>query len=289
VDEIAMTQTKISNQELDSNVNYFRSQSGAISQPMNSGINPLPSCKTILYGLIPALILYLTHYYLVPAYVESAGIPYFKGYLAGYVLTMGMFFSAALIAFLMEGNPRSWEALKSRYRLVKMSRGDWWWVLGMIAITLLAYFGLSFTGNWVQFVPFLAPREGWPAEFGPGGTGQLVVGQFMGMSITGQWWVIGVYFLGWFLNIFGEEFWFRGYILPRQELAFGKRAWLVNGLMFTFNHLWQPWIMIAILPVSLLLAYVVQRRRNTWIGIIQHGVVNIGLLFYLAAGVTGLV
>jgi hypothetical protein len=33
----------------------------------------------------------------------------------------------------------------------------------------------------------------------------------------------------------------------------------------------------------------VQRRRNSWIGIIQHGVVNIGLLFYLAAGVTGLV
>jgi membrane protease YdiL (CAAX protease family) len=221
--------------------------------------------------------------------VESTGIPYFKGYLAGYVLTMGLFFSAALIAYLLEGNPRSWKALKSRYRLAKMSKGDWWWVMGMIAVTFLAYFGLSFTGNWVQSVPFLAPREAWPAEFGPGGTNQLVAGEFMGLSITGQWWVIGVYFLGWFLNISGEEFWFRGYILPRQELAFGKRAWLANGLMFTFNHLWQPWIMIAILPVSLLLVYVVQRRRNTWIGIIQHGIVNIGLLFYLVAGVMGLV
>ncbi|MGW8226014.1 MAG: CPBP family intramembrane glutamic endopeptidase, partial [Anaerolineales bacterium] len=250
-------------------MDYYRSQSRAASQPKNPGIKPLPAVKTILYGVIPALILYLTHYYLVPYYVECTGIPYFKGYLAGYVLTMGLFFSAALIAFLLEGNPRSWEALKSRYRLAKMNRGDWLWVMGMIAVTFLAYFGLSFTGNWVQSVPFLAPREAWPAEFGPGGTYQLVSGEFMGLSITGQWWVIGVYFLGWFLNIFGEEFWFRGYILPRQEMAFGKRAWLANGLMFTFNHLWQPWIMIAILPVSLLLVYVVQRRRNTWIGIIQ--------------------
>jgi len=283
-----MSQTTISHPELHSNVNSVRPQSGTGSQFKNPGINPLPTGKTILYGLIPALILYLTHYYLIPAYVECTGIPYFKGYLAGYVLTMGLFFMAALIAFLLEGNLPSWEALKSRYRLAKMSRGDWCWVLGMITVTFLAYFGLSFTGNWVQSVPFLAPRAGWPAEFGPGGTDQLVAGEFMGMSITGQWWVIGVYFLGWFLNIFGEEFWFRGYILPRQELAFGKKAWLVNGLMFTFNHLWQPWIMISILPVSLLLVYVVQRRGNTWIGIFQHGVVNLGLLFYLTAGVMGL-
>jgi membrane protease YdiL (CAAX protease family) len=95
-----------------------------------------------------------------------------------------------------------------------------------------------------------------------------------------------LYFVGWFFNIFGEEFWFRGYILPRQELAFGKATWLVNGLMFTLNHIWQPWILIAILPSSLLLAYSVQSRKNTWIGILQHGFVNFGLLVFLIIGVT---
>ena len=109
----------------------------------------------------------------------------------------------------------------------------------------------------------------------------------MGMQLRGQWWLVVVYFIGWFFNICGEELWFRGYILPRQELAFGKAAWVINGLMFTLNHLWQPWIMIAILPSSLLLVYVVQARKNTWIGIVQHGVVNIGLLFFLIDGVIG--
>ena len=109
----------------------------------------------------------------------------------------------------------------------------------------------------------------------------------MGLPLKGDWGIVLVYFLGWFLNIFGEEFWFRGYLLPRQEISFGSSAWLVNSLMFTFNHLWQPWIMLTILPACLLLVYVVQRRRNTSISIIQHGVVNISLLFYLVAGVIG--
>ena len=116
----------------------------------------------------------------------------------------------------------------------------------------------------------------------------MIPGEFMGMPLRGQWWVVGIYFIGWLFNILGEEFWFRGYILPRQELAFGKVSWVVNGLMFALNHLWQPWILIAILPSSLLLAYIVQSRKNTWIGIIQHGVVNISLLFWLIGGVIGI-
>ena len=109
----------------------------------------------------------------------------------------------------------------------------------------------------------------------------------MGMPLKGNWWIVVVYFIGWFFNIVGEEFWFRGYILPRQELAFGKNAWVVNALMFTLTHIYQPWILIAILPSILLLVYVVQTHKNTWISIIQHGVVNIGVLILLVVGVVG--
>jgi membrane protease YdiL (CAAX protease family) len=201
---------------------------------------------------------------------------------------MGLFMVAALIAYHLEGNPWTWQALKVRFRLNKMVRVDWWWTFGLIALVFLTYFGLGFTGNWIHSVPFLTPPETWPAEFGPGGPSHLVEGEFMGMPLNRQWGFVFLYFVGWFFNIFGEEFWFRGYILPRQELAFNRTAWLVNGLMFTLNHLWQPWILIAILPSSLLLAYVVQTRKNTWISIIQHGFVNIGLVFFLISGALGL-
>ncbi len=265
---------------------YLESREDPTSYPAR--IKPLPLGKTITFGLVPAVSLYFVHYYLVPEYVEWSGVPYFIGYLAGYVPTMAFFFAAALIAYRRQGNPCSRQAPKTRFRLNKMNKGDWWWVLGLIALVFLTYFGLGFTGEWVRSVSFLAPREAWPPEFGPGGTNNLSPGLFMGMPLKGQWWLVLAYFIGWFFNIFGEEFWFRGYVLPRQELAFGKFAWLVNGLMFTCNHLWQPWILIAILPSSLLLVYVVQDRRNTWIGVIQHGIVNISLLFYLIGGVIGL-
>lgn len=252
------------------------------------GIKPLPLGKSIIFTLIPALSLYLVHFYLIPGYVVRSGVPYFWAYLAGYLLTMAFFFTAALIAYRLEGHPFEWQWMRIRFRLAGMNRGDWLWVAGLILFVLVTYFGLGFTGDWVRSVSFLAPRAAWPPEFGPGGMDQLSPGEFMGVSLKGQWGLVLVYLLGWFFNIVGEEFWFRGYLLPRQELAFGRFAWLVNGLMFVFNHLWQPWIMIAILPTSLLLAYVVQARRNTWIAIIQHGIVNFSLLVFLIIGALGL-
>jgi len=244
--------------------------------------------RFIIYGLLPALSLYILHYYLIPAYVERTGVPYFKGYLIGYVLSMAFFFVAAIVAYHIEGNPWTWKALKNRFRLTGLKRGDWFWIAGIIVFVMVTYFGLGFTGDWTRSVSFLAPRAAWPTEFGPGGTSNLTPGEFMGMPMKGQWLLVLFFIIGWFFNIFGEEFWFRGYILPRQELAFGSTAWLINGLMFTFNHLWQPWILIAILPSSLLLAYAVQKRRNTWISIIQHGFVNLSLVFVLLAEAIGI-
>lgn len=77
-------------------------------------------------------------------------------------------------------------------------------------------------------------------------------------------------------NIFGEEFWFRGYMLPRQERARGEYAWVLNGLLFTVLHMWQKWNLLLLLPGALGAAYVVQRRRNTWILIVAHGIPNLG-------------
>ena len=107
------------------------------------------------------------------------------------------------------------------------------------------------------------------------------------MPLQGERCLVGVYFIGWLLNIVGEEFWYRGWMLPRQEVAFGKYAWLINGLMFNFQHTFQPWNMLAMLPGSLFVSYAVQRQRNTWMSIIWHGIVNVSLLMFIIQGVLG--
>jgi len=76
-------------------------------------------------------------------------------------------------------------------------------------------------------------------------------------------------------NILGEELCWRGYVLPRQEATWGPAAWLANGIPWCLFHWSLGWpILVMLLPITLLLPWVVQRRRNTWVGIIIHAVFN---------------
>ena len=75
-------------------------------------------------------------------------------------------------------------------------------------------------------------------------------------------------------NIYGEEFWWRGYILPRQELAHGKWTWLIHGILWAAFHSFWKWDALSILPGALLLSYVCSRLKNTTPAIIFHWVNN---------------
>ena len=189
---------------------------------------------TIVYWAVPAVILYVSHYILVPVFIQRTGQPYLVGYLIVYVTTMTLFLMAALTAYLMEGNPVDTTIFTKRYRLGSMNRQDWAWAFGVLFVMLISYFWLAFTSRWLAQWSFFAPHPVFPPEFGSGGA--RAPGTFMGMTITGLGWVALVFLFGWISNILGEELWFRGYILPRQEKALGNNAWVANGLMFTLTH-----------------------------------------------------
>jgi membrane protease YdiL (CAAX protease family) len=88
-----------------------------------------------------------------------------------------------------------------------------------------------------------------------------------------------------FFNIAGEELFWRGYILPRQEQTLGRRAWLVNGALWSLFHVpfGAPlWLLLS--PLFLLGPWLVQRRRNVWMGILVHGAYNGIPSFLIASG-----
>ncbi len=103
----------------------------------------------------------------------------------------------------------------------------------------------------------------------------LPIPPFMQVPSENLFWI----FLGWIplfiCNILGEELLWRGYMLPRQELVFGKSAWLLNGILWFLFH-WSINLpaMMAILPTTLIVPWIVQRRQNTWVGILIHGIFN---------------
>jgi membrane protease YdiL (CAAX protease family) len=86
--------------------------------------------------------------------------------------------------------------------------------------------------------------------------------------------------MGIFNTVLGEELLFRGVLLPRMNGAFGKRDWLVNGLMFGGYHLHMPWRIPASVLEGFLIAVTTKRYRSAWIGIVVHSAqtVVVGLL-----------
>jgi membrane protease YdiL (CAAX protease family) len=92
---------------------------------------------------------------------------------------------------------------------------------------------------------------------------------------TGRYWLLFVWFPYWILNIFGEEFLWRGVMLPRQELAFGKNAWLIHGTGWGLFHLAFGWkLLVMLLPLIFIQSFLVQKTKNSWVGVIMHAGLN---------------
>lgn len=91
----------------------------------------------------------------------------------------------------------------------------------------------------------------------------------------GRYWLLAVWFPYWLLNILGEEFLWRGVMLPRQEIVFGKYTWIVHGTGWLMFHLAFGWqLLITLLPLIYIQSYIVQKTKNSWNGVIMHGVIN---------------
>jgi membrane protease YdiL (CAAX protease family) len=244
----------------------------------------LPSLAALLSV---ALLYYFTHYHFVPYYTRITGEPYLVGYLIGWVSTVAIIFTASLIFYRLEGNRLTISEFSIRFRLRKMSPEDWGWTVLLIIVVIITYFGLTPISKWLATFRLFAPHPDFPPDMSPAGVSGLKPGVLFGMTLKGKWWIVIVYFIGWILNILGEEFWYRGWMLPRQEVSFGKYAWIINGSMFAFQHWMQPWNFFSILPGALFMSFVLQLRKNTWIGIIQHGLINLGLFVHVLRGVIG--
>jgi membrane protease YdiL (CAAX protease family) len=109
-------------------------------------------------------------------------------------------------------------------------------------------------------------------------------------QLVGNWSFFGLFFIMAVFNILGEEFFFRGVMLPKMEGVFGKWDWVVNGVLMGAYHWHQPWMIpgAALIVAPLLFALPSRRFRSTWFGIIIHALQYLILIPMILALVLGL-
>ncbi len=163
-----------------------------------------------------------------------------------------------LIILRAEGYAINRHTIVNRLRFRRITKNDLWWSLAGLVLTGIAtgivMLALSyFAGDFNHTPPFMA---------------------FEPLS-SGRYWLLLVWAPYWILNIMGEEFLWRGVMLPRQEAAHRNFAWLVHGLGWGIFHIAFGWqLLIMLLPLVFIQSYIVQRTQNSWVGVIMHGGMN---------------
>ncbi|MFC2168647.1 CPBP family intramembrane glutamic endopeptidase [Acidobacteriota bacterium] len=238
---------------------------------MRNKIKSMPLVLSFLYFGIPTLIFWVLTRYLTPYLTNTAGIhPAMSWFITGFLIFIPLFLAAYAFA-KKETNAGAFKILIERLRFKKFNKKDWNWAVGGLVATFVLtglIFGISSlltkkfgipelntTPSFMEFEPFLASER----------------------------WMLMVWLSMFFFNIVGEELFWRGYILPRQELSNGKYAWIVNSVLWSVFHIsFGGELMIIPLPILIVLPYAVYKTKNTLVGIFIHGLLN-GPMFVLVS------
>jgi membrane protease YdiL (CAAX protease family) len=248
----------------------------------NAAMKPLSWVQVILLFGIPTVVLTLSLYRL-PAILEAEGCSPYASFSTAFLAPFVLMFLAALMAFKLEGHPLTWDAFKRRYRL-EWKGGEGFAGLRLFGFSILTYFllravTLFLISEGIVSLPAWVPTLLDPRQ-------NLTVEAIYAGPLRGQWSVLALSLAELGFNVFGEELWWRGFILPRQEIALGRYTWVAHGILWALFHAFKFWEIPALLPATLAFAYIAQRTKSTWPGILAHLGLNsfdsIALLFYVA-------
>ena len=203
-----------------------------------------------------------------------------------------LFVLSMVIVRREEGDLR-WATVKRRLRLGtprdpktgETRRRLWLWLIPLLIATALWELALTsyVDGVWVSAFPFFAEPPGFSMA-------AVLESQAILHRLVGAWWFLALFVVQAIFNtILGEEFLFRGVLLPKMEGVFGRWSWVANGVLFGFYHIHQPWgIAGAVISGVFLYAYPTWRFRSTWMGIIVHSAQSLYFAFLILGIVLGL-
>lgn len=232
-----------------------------------------PAWLSILLHLLPGLLTGAV-YYLLTVPVAQMGLPSIAALIAAGVLVT-IPFELGMIAWAARKSPNGPQPLRAMiaFREPIPALQYLAWVPGVLFATALIF---------SLFNPVTGLLQGlfaWLPE-----TMQLRMGFEGGYSRESLIWltVFNALLIAIIIPTV-EELYFRGFLLPRMP-QWG-RIWtpLAHSFLFAAYHTWSPWMLIARTLGLLPLIYSVQHKRNLYIGILVHILVNLIDVFTMIA------
>ncbi|NIV28676.1 MAG: CPBP family intramembrane metalloprotease [Anaerolineae bacterium] len=234
--------------------------------------------------------------------VYQALVPDFEADLIGAgftrvgLITVGLIwqFVLSLIIVCREGGDLRWATIRRRLWLNtprdpqtgEPRRKLWLWLIpaGLLFFVLAMTPILSPLHRlWVSLFPFFAMPASADLD-------AVLRAPEMVAQLVGNWSFFGLFLVMAVFNIAGEEFLFRGVLLPKMEGVFGKWDWVANGVLMGAYHWHQPWMILAGMVTSVLcFALPAKRFRSTWLAIVVHSLQYLIILPMILAVVLGLV
>jgi membrane protease YdiL (CAAX protease family) len=241
-------------------------------------MKPMGLSLSLLYFGIPALALAAGFYLLMPFLIKHGMLPYYA-YSLGLGLPLLAMLAASIAAYRLEGNLLEWSALMARFNFRPLSLPNLLIVAGIFAVEIALYFLMTRVTGWLieqgtialpaNLPAFVNPQTVWTQE-----TINVTTG-----GLRGNWFLFFFSLILLVINVVGEEFWWRGLVLQRQQLAFAGSTLLVHALLWTLFHGFKYWDLLSLLPLSLGLTFAVLYLNNSSAGLVMHFISNgVGLV-----------
>ncbi|AEJ19931.1 CPBP family intramembrane glutamic endopeptidase [Gracilinema caldarium] len=254
----------------------------------NQEIKPLGTVKSICYFGILGTVFYLSYHYL-RIYLLKNGFSDISSYLVSLGTPAFLLFCISIFYYkIIEKRELSIPEFSKRMNLPKFTWKDITWGLGLFVCGFLGYGLATFLTKYVISICHInIPTNIAILDIPDLQITKDVLNQAAGGQIVNKWYLVLLFAVVLFFNIFGEELLWRGIILPKQKIVFKKNAWILNGTLWALFHFFKWWDIINLLPTCLLIAYVSQKRSNNWSGIIAHSLMNISGFIVITLAVAG--
>jgi len=236
-----------------------------------------------LAALPMALLTWVVAPIIIPYSPLHPGITYWLLMIAG----MAWEFVVSLVIIYRELGTLRWSAIRRRVWLQtprepatdRPNPKLFWWLLPALLFSALVNLGIG--GYLDAPMGLLFPGLRPPAF--------TDMAQLLSPQFQGQWWILGIALSSFIFNYFlGEEFLFRGILLPKMQGVFGKFDWVANGVLFGLYHLHKPWNIPGIIVSAFPMTWPSRRFRSNWMAIIVHGVELFPTLVMVLAVILGL-